>query len=287
MTDLCQGPNPDVPKPRLAVPAGATDTHFHLFGPQTRYPYQAGREYTPPDASAETARRVFDVLGIQRCVVIQPSVYGADNRCQLEQGAAIGLPMRAIVVTARDISDTELDRLDELGARGVRFTLAHAGALDPADIEFYADRMKELGWHIQFMVKPHQLVELEARLARLSCSVVIDHMAMVKPAEGLAQPAFQALLRLVKAGHTWVKFTGAYRLSGQQPSYGELAPFSRTLVTARPDRIVWGSDWPHVALKGQMPNTTDLLDLLGDWASDAILRRRILVDNPAVLYGFP
>jgi predicted TIM-barrel fold metal-dependent hydrolase len=286
MTDLCQGPNPDVHKPRLTVPAGATDTHFHLFGPQERYPYAAGREYTPPDATAQDARRVFDALGVPRCVIIQPSVYGTDNRCTLEQGAAIGLPMRAIVVTPRDVSDAELDDMDELGARGVRFTLAHAGALDPADIEFYADRMKELGWHLQFMVKPQQLVELEERLARLSCSIVIDHMTMVKPAEGLPQAAFQALLRLLKVGHTWVKFTGAYRLSEQPPYYGDLAPFARTLVTARPDRIVWGSDWPHVAFKGQMPNTTDLLDLLGEWASDATLRKRILVDNPAVLYGF-
>jgi predicted TIM-barrel fold metal-dependent hydrolase len=284
MTDLCQGPNPDVHKPRLAVPAGATDTHFHLF--EARYPYGAGREYTPPDATAQAARRVFDALGIQRCVVIQPSVYGSDNRAQLEMGAAIGLPMRAIVVVPRDISDAELDTMDELGARGVRFTLAHAGALDPADIEFYADRMKELGWHLQFMVKPHQLVELEERLAKLSCSIVIDHMAMVKPGEGLQQATFQALLRLMKMGHTWVKFTGAYRLSEAQPYYGDLAPFARTLVTARPDRIVWGSDWPHVAFKGKMPNTTDLLDLLGEWAPDANLRKRILVDNPAVLYGF-
>jgi len=286
MTDLCQGPNPEVRKPRLAVPAGATDTHFHLFGPEARYPYAAGREYTPPDATAKDARRVFDTLGVQRCVVVQPSVLGTDNRCTLVQGAAIGIPMRAIVVVPRETTDAELDRLDGLGARGVRFILAHAGGLDPADLEFHADRMKELGWHIQLMVKPHHLVELEERLARLPCPIVIDHMTMVKPAEGLQQPAFQALLRLLRAGHAWVKFTGAYRLSEAQPYYSDLAPFARTLVTARPDRIVWGSDWPHAAFKGKMPNTTDLLDLLGEWAPDAPTRKRILVDNPAVLYGF-
>src|SRR6185295_239008 len=126
------------------------------------------------------------------------------NRCTLEQGAAIGLPMRAIVVTPRDVSDADLDDMDELGARGVRFTLAHAGALDPADIEFYAARMSELGWHLQFMVKPAQIVELEHRLARLPCPIVIDHMTMPKPAEGVQQPAFQALLRLLGAGHCWV-----------------------------------------------------------------------------------
>ena len=197
MSEPCQGPDPDVRKPRFDVPAGATDTHFHLFGPG--YPYAEGREYTPPDARASEARRVFDTLGVQRCVVIQPSVYGIDNRCQLEQGAEIGLPMRAVVVVPRDVSDGELERMDTLGVRGVRFTLAHAGALDQADIEFYAARMNELGWHLQFMVKPGQLVQLEPRLARLSCPVVIDHIAMPKPAEGVEQPAFKALLRLLKS----------------------------------------------------------------------------------------
>jgi predicted TIM-barrel fold metal-dependent hydrolase len=284
MTDLCQGPNPDVRKPRIEVPNGATDTHFHLFGPD--YPYADGREYTPPDARASEARRVFDTLGIERFVVIQPSVYGTDNACQLEQGAGIGLPMRAIVVVPRDISDGELERMDDLGVRGVRFTLAHAGALDPADIEFYAARMAELGWHLQFMVKPGQLVQLEPRLARLPCPVVIDHMTMPKPADGVEQPAFRALLRLIKAGHCWVKLTGAYRLSEAQPHYPDLAPFAQALVAARPDRVVWGSDWPHVAFKGRMPNTTDLMDLLADWVPDAANRKRVLVDNPATLYGF-
>src|ERR1051325_10470627 len=198
MTELCQGPNPDVRAPRFAVPPGATDTHFHLFGPD--YPYAEGREYTPPDAPAREARRVFDQLGIQRFVVIQPSVYGTDNRCQLEPGVEIGLPMRAIVVVPRDVADGELERLHALGVRGIRFTLAHAGALDPADIEFYAARMSELGWHLQFIVRPPQIVALEARLARLPCPIVIDHLAMPKPAEGVAQPAFQALLRLIGGG---------------------------------------------------------------------------------------
>ena len=284
MTDLCQGPNPDVRKPCFDLPAGATDTHVHLFGPS--YPYADGREYTPPDASAGAARAVFDRLGIERVVVIQPSVYGTDNRCQLEQGARIGLPLRAIVVLPRDASDGELERLDALGVRGVRFTLAHAGALDPADIEFYAARMSELGWHLQFMVRPAQIVALEERLARLPCPVVIDHMTMPKPAEGVQQPAFQALLRLLGAGHCWVKITGAYRLSDAQPHFRDLAPFARALIAARPDRVVWGSDWPHVAFKGRMPNTTDLIDLLADWVPEAADRKRVLVDNPAALYGF-
>lgn len=286
MTDLCQGPNPDVRKPRIAMPPGATDTHFHLFGPEARYPYVPVREYTPPDIAAQEARRVFDILGVQRCVIIQPSVHGLDNRCQLEEGAKIGLPLRAVVVTPRDVPDAELERLEGLGARGMRFILAHVGGLDPADLEFYADRMKEIGWHIQFILRPQHLIELEPRLAKLSCPIVIDHMSLLKPADGLQQPAFQALLRLLKAGHTWAKLTGAYRLSDAQPYYPDLTQFARAMVATRPDRIVWGSDWPHAAFKGPMPNTTDLVDLLGEWVPDEAARKRILVDNPAVLYDF-
>ncbi len=286
MTDLCQAPDPDVRAPKDKTPPGATDTHFHLFGPASRYPYAEGREYTPPDATPEAARHVFDTLGIERVVVIQPSVHGTDNRCQLERGAEIGLPMRAIVVASRETSDRDLARMQEQGACGMRFILAHAGGLPPADLEFYADRMKEIGWHIQLMVKPHQLVELAPRLAKLSCVMVIDHMGMVRPADGLQQPAFRALLDLLKADHCWAKITGAYRLSEQGPGYPDLIPFARALVDAAPARVVWGSDWPHAAFKGRMPNTTDLLDLLGSWIPDAAMRQRILSDNPAALYGF-
>ena len=286
MTDLCRGPDPAPRAPRLEVPKGATETHFHLFGPASRYPYAEGREYTPPDATPEAARHLFKTLGIERAVVIQPSVYGTDNRCQLEQGEAIGIPIRAVVVTSRETPDRELARLHGIGARGMRFILAHAGGLSPSDLEFYADRMQEIDWHIQLMVRAHHLIELESRLARLRCPIVIDHVGMVRPADGLEQPAFQALLRLLRAGHCWVKITGAYRLSDKPPHYPDLATFARALVEAQPDRILWGSDWPHVAFTGEMPNTTDLLDLLFDWIPDKALQRRILVENPVSLYGF-
>lgn len=201
-------------------------------------------------------------------MVIQPSVYGTDNRCQLEQGATLGIPFRAVVVTTPGTPDSELARLHGLGARGMRFILADAGGLSPAELERYTDRMKEIGWHIQLMLRPPHLLKLEQRLAKLRCPIVIDHMAMVRPAEGLDQPAFQALLRLVRQGHCWVKLTGAYRLSERPPRYPDLVPFAQALVAAAPDRIVWGSDWPHAMFKGAMPNTTDLLDLLLNWVPD-------------------
>ncbi len=286
MTELCQGPDPLVRKPKTAAPRNTTDTHFHLFGPAPHYPYVDEREYTPPDALPQSARAMFDTLGVGRVVVIQPSVYGTDNRCQLEKAAELGLPFRAVVVTGRDTPDAELARLHGLGARGMRFILAHIGGLPPDDLEFYADRMRELGWHIQLMVRPQHLLALEARLAKLSCPIVIDHMAMVKPEEGPQQPAFQALIGLLRGGNCWVKLTGAYRLSQQPPLYPDMAPLARALVEAAPDRLVWGTDWPNVHFKGKPPNAADLLDLLAGWVPDAAVRQRILVDNPAALYGF-
>lgn len=283
--DLCQGPNPHPRKPRFKMPAGATDTHFHLFGPQDRYPLVDLREYTPQLITPVLARQLFDTLDIQRAVVIQPSVYGEDNRAQLEGARDIGIPTRAVIVARHDTSDRDLAAFHEQGARGLRYVLAHPGGLPLADLERWGARAKELGWHIQLLAKGPQLLEIAPRLEKLACPVVIDHIGMFKPGDGLDQPVFQAVLRLVRQGH-WVKLSGAYRLSEQAPPYPELKPYVTQLVTARPDRIVWASDWPHVFIKGPMPNTTDLLDLLADWVPDEEVRRRILVDNPARLYGF-
>jgi predicted TIM-barrel fold metal-dependent hydrolase len=283
MTELCQGPDPHPRRPRLEVPEGATDSHFHLFGPASRL--VAEREYTPPEITPAQARHLFDTLGVTRAVVIQPSIYGYDNRAQLAGAAQIGLPVRAVVVVPHDTPDRELAQLHAQGARALRFILAHPGGLPLEGLERQAARMRELGWHVQFLAKGPQLVELEPRIAALPCGAVIDHLGMIRPADGIAQPAFQALLRLVRRGH-WVKLSGAYRLSQQPPPYRDLAPYVHALVDAAPERILWASDWPHAFVKGVMPNTTDLLDLLADWVPDAGIRRRILVDNPAALFGF-
>jgi predicted TIM-barrel fold metal-dependent hydrolase len=267
------------------MPRGATDTHFHLFGTAERYPLVSEREYTPPLITASMARQLFSTLGIERAVVIQPSVYGDDNRAQLDGAAEVGIRVRAVVVARYEASDRELAKLHEQGARGLRFILAHPGGLPLSDLERFAERIRDMNWHIQLLAKGPQLLEIAPRIEKLVCPVVIDHMGMVRPAGGVDQPAFQAVLRLIEQGH-WVKLSGAYRLSQQKPPYSDLIPFARALVSARPDRIVWASDWPHAFLKGEMPNTTDLLDLLAEWVPDEETRRRILVDNPAALYGF-
>ena len=285
MTELCQGPDAHPRKPRMAMPSGATDTHFHLFGNGKESRFVPEREYTPPEITPTMARHVFDTLGIQRAVVIQPSVYGEDNRVQLEGAAQIGIPVRAVIVAPYETPDRELTKLHEQGARGLRFILAHPGGLPLSDLERFADRIKDMGWHIQFLAKGPQLLEIAPRIEKLSCPTVIDHMGMIKPSEGVGQPAFQAVLRLMRQGH-WVKLSGTYRVSQEQPPYRDMIPYAQELLKTRPDRIVWASDWPHAFVKGKMPNTTDLLDAFGEWVPDEIARRRILVENPAELYGF-
>jgi predicted TIM-barrel fold metal-dependent hydrolase len=217
--------------------------------------------------------------------MIQPSVYGEDNRAQLEGAKEIGIPTRAVIVVGQDTSDRELAAFHQQGARALRYVLAHPGGLPLSDLERWAARIKELGWHIQLLAKGPQLLEIAPRLEKLACPVVIDHMGMFPPGDGLGQPVFATVLRLLSQGH-WVKLSGAYRLSQQPPPYPELKPFVTSLVATRPDRLVWASDWPHVFIKTPMPNTGDLLDLLADWVPDEATRNSILVDNPAALYGF-
>jgi predicted TIM-barrel fold metal-dependent hydrolase len=287
VTELCQGPDPHPRQPRLPAPLAATDTHFHIFGPTPRYPYVADREYTPPDALPAACRHLFQTLGIGRAVLVQPSVYGTDNRCAMDSATQLGVPARVIVVVPYETPDRELMRLHEGGARGVRFIIAHAGGLPLSDLDRFSARVKDMGWHIQLLLQSKDLLALEPRLATLPSDIVIDHMGFIRPADGgVEQPAFQALLRLLRGDHCWVKFSGAYRLSVEAPAYRDLSPFARALAGERPDRLLWGSDWPHAVFKGRMPNTTDLFDLLIDWVPEEKVRTRILIDNPARLFGF-
>jgi predicted TIM-barrel fold metal-dependent hydrolase len=192
-----------------------------------------------------------------------------------------------IVVVPFGVPDKELRRLHDVGARGVRFILAHIGGLPIDDLERISARVNDMGWHVQLFLRPGSLVELEHRISQLSTDFVIDHIGLIRASEGgVAQPAFQALLRLLRTGRCWVKLTGGYRISSMEPPYPDVIPLVGALVKERPDRLLWGSDWPHVTVKGQMPNTTDLLDLLLDWVPDGKVRKQILVDNPQALFKF-
>ena len=224
-------------------------------------------------------------LGIERMVIVQPSVYGTRNEVSLDAAEQFGLDRARVVVVIDDSFDeAALKRLHARGTRGVRFNAVSGNGTPLEQLEALARRIAPLGWHLQLYAEGHQLPELAPRLATLPVPVVVDHMGGVKTAEGLNGAGFKALLKMLESPQCWVKISG-YRISGGPP-FADVAPFARAILDAAPDRAVWGTDWPHPSLQHWMPEDGHLLDLLGQWAPSDAERRRVLVDNPARLYGF-
>lgn len=283
----CQGPDPEPRAPRLAAPAGTCDTHFHVFGPLDAFPYQPDRSYTPPAASVESFRRLQKTLGTSRCVIVQPSVYGTDNACTLEAMRRLGSGCRGVAVIDETFSEAQLESLHAVGIRGIRFNLLFRGGTGLDSLERLAARIAPLGWHVQLLLDGRDLPGLSATLRALPVDIVVDHMGHAPASLGVAHPGNQALLDLVRGGRCWVKLSGAYRISGETVPYADVAPLARALIAAGPERMVWGSDWPHPAITCPMPNDADLFDLVGDWTDDPAQRQKILAGNAAVLYGFP
>jgi predicted TIM-barrel fold metal-dependent hydrolase len=283
----CQGPNPVVSPPRFAVPDGACDTHAHVIGPADRFAMVANRSYTPPPAPAASYLGMLDSLRMARGVVVQISVYGTDNRCMVETLKAHPGRLRGVAVVAPDVGDGELEALHAAGVRGIRINVLFGGGVAIDEMERLAARVAPLGWHIQLLIDARNLPELGPRIAGLPVEVVIDHMGHMPVTAGVAHPGFQWLLRLLEDGKAWTKLSGAYRISQANAPFHDTLPFAQALVAAAAERCVWGSDWPHVAVDGPMFDTGSLLDLLPDWVPDEAVRNRILVDNPARLYGFP
>lgn len=273
-------------RPRLAAPPGACDSHIHVFAP-ARYPYAAERGYTPDPAPIAAYREVMARLGLARAVIVQPSVYGCDNRATLAAVREGGDGFRAVAVLGDEHGERELEEFHQAGVRGVRVNDLFAGDGPPPDLESLAARIVPFGWHLQILTNLCAPKADMGRLAALPVEVVIDHMGHAPAAQALAAPAFANLLALMRDGRAWVKLSGAYRIAPYGgPDFAEVRPLAEALVEAAPERLVWGSDWPHPALEGPLPETAALLDLLLDWIPDAPLRRRVLVDNPARLYGF-
>lgn len=284
---VCQGPDPDPRPPSFAVPPGACDTHAHVFEAPGRYPMVAERSYTPPEAPLEAYEHLHRTLGIDRGVLVQPSVYGTDNSAMLDAMAQIGPRLRGVAVVEPDVSEAELARLDKAGVRGVRVNLLFKGGVGPDAMARLAARVGELGWHLQLLIDISTFPDLAKTLGPLPVDLVVDHMGHMKVANGLDHPGFRDLLALVRDGRAWVKLSGAYRTTGQRVApYDDVDPFARALIEAGPERMVWGSDWPHPMVDIPMPNDGEILDLLARWAPDEDVRRKILVDNPAALYGF-
>jgi 2-pyrone-4,6-dicarboxylate lactonase len=286
----CAAYDPAPRQPAFKAPDLSCDTHAHVFGPAERYSYSPKRGYTPPDARLEAYQHLHAVLGIARAVLTQPSVYGIDNRAILDVVATDPRRYRAVVAVGRDVTDAELRAFDRAGARGLRINLVDKGGMpfdSWAEVETMARRIADLGWHIEFLVHVHSFEGLTDRLATLPVDSVIGHMGYMPTREGLQNTAWRRFLDHLGRGRCWVKLTGPYRITAEpQAPYPDVTPFARALVAARPDRIVWGTDWPHPICKIAMPNDADLFDPLLDWVPDAAQRRAVLVDNPARLYGF-
>ena len=282
----CLPPLDVVPAPSWRAPALACDCHFHIFGPYDRFPLDPGRHYDPAAATIPAYLRVADALGLQRMVIVQPSVYGTDNACSLDAAARFGLDRARVVAVVDDgFDDAALRKLHAQGTRGVRFNAVSGNGTPLDQLDALARRIAPLGWHLQLYATGDLLPDLAPRLAALPVEVVVDHMGGVRSADGVDGAGFRALLRLLEGGRAWVKLCG-YRISSAGPPFVDIAPFARALLQAAPERCVWGTDWPHPSLTAWMPEDGALFDRLGEWAPTAEARQRVLVDNPARLYGF-
>lgn len=284
----CAGPDPRPRAPMHPAPRGAVDSHAHVFGPVARFPYATQRSYTPPEAPLAAYLAMLDTIGVAHGVLVQPSVYGTDNACLLDGLRQAGGRLRGVVVAdPRKLDPRTVDAWTQLGVCGIRLNMAVPGGLPLQEMEPMAACLAEIGWHLDLIVDDtHRMAAVAPRLAKLRAVVCIEQMGRVKGGQPPGSPGFQGLLALLRGGKDYVKLSHAYHISTQGPPYADTTPFARALVEAAPDRLVWGSDWPHPIVHGPMPNDGELLDLLAEWAPDAGVRHRILADNGARLYGF-
>ena len=293
MTDAPCPPPREPSKPRIPTPPNACDTHCHVFGPADRFPYAADRSYTPPDAPLAKYLGLLGTLGFDRGALVQGSAHGHDNSAMLDALAREPKRLRGVAVANAQVLATELKRWHDLGVRALRFNhffrggqLHYRGGVPLDDARKLCAVMKDLGWHLQLWIDVKDLPDTIPILKDIGLPVVIDHMGRTDARAGTGTPGFQSLLRLLGEGGCWVKVSGAHRLSNSAPDYPEARAFHKALVAANPDQLVWGSDWPHPRIEADMPDAGHLLDLFNDWTPDASVRKRILVDNPARLYGF-
>jgi predicted TIM-barrel fold metal-dependent hydrolase len=273
-------------KPRFQLPPGATDAHCHVFGPAAEFPYAPGRRYTPTaDAPKDMLAALHDYLGVSRSVIVQASCYGSDNSAMLDCIASDPSRYRGVAIVDDGFTDADYDRLHAGGVRGVRFNFVKhlGGAPDMALFNRVIDRIKPRGWHVVLHLDAPDIIPLSGMMRALPLPFVIDHMGRVPASAGLDQPPLRALLELSRLQNCWIKVCGAERIA--LPPYDDAVPIARALVEAAPSRVLWGTDFPH-------PNSTheadeaDLVDLVPQYAPDAVVQKRLLVDNPARLYDF-
>lgn len=281
--------HPSPRKPSKAPPQGAIDSQFHVMGPADRYPVRPGAAYEMPSANWEAARRMHEALGIRRGVVVQATTYGADHQVVLDALAALGPGYKgcanAVVLVERD--DGYVARLHDAGIRGARFTRGGLGiSVSGHAFDKAIGRVKELGWYVKVQPEVNGFAEQAAIFEKLDVPVVIDHMGRPDAQKAVDDPSLARVVEFVKRPNFWVMLSLGEKISVAGPPWDDVVPIARACIDAAPDRVIWGSDWPHPVSKKPPPNDAELLELLYRYAPDEVTLRRILVDNPARLFGF-
>ncbi|KPJ35328.1 2-pyrone-4,6-dicarboxylate hydrolase [Burkholderia multivorans] len=272
-------------RPAFRLPEGAIDCHMHIY--DDRFPIAPGTTLRPPNATVAQYRSLQARLGVKRNVVVTPSTYGTDNRCTLAAIAQFGDDARGVAVVDSTVSDDELRSLDRGGIRAIRFNLSYPGATTLDMLAPLAARIADLGWHIELVVQGARLPGLERHLATLPCPLVIDHIAHVPQPGGLSSAAFRTVQRLVEKGNTWVTLSGPYVDSKTgAPAYEDVAPVAKALIDMAPERMLWGTDWPHPTQKTDKPDDASMLDVIAGWIGRPDWQRLIFVTNPTKLYRF-
>jgi 2-pyrone-4,6-dicarboxylate lactonase len=281
-------PDPHTRKPKFRPPPLACDAHCHIFGPGAKFPYDPKAAYVPPDAPFEALQRLHSLLGFERAVIVHASCHGPDMRVTLDAIARSNGRYRGTAIIDESYTEKDFERLHEGGIRAVRFNFVrHLGGRP--ELSFFqktVQRIAPLGWHLILHLDAEDLSEFDALFRKVPIPMVIDHMGRVKAAAGLAQKPFKVLLEWMKHDKFWVKVCGPERVSSMGPPFSDAVPFARALIEAAPERILWGTDWPHPNVGKHMPNDGDLVDLFAQMATTPALQKQILVDNPARLYGF-
>jgi predicted TIM-barrel fold metal-dependent hydrolase len=280
-------PDPNTKTSRFRPPPLACDAHCHIFGPAAKFPFAPDASYHPPDSPFEGLQLLHKKLGIERAVIVHASCHGSDMRATLDGIARSGGKYRGTAIIDESYSEKDFQKMQDGGIRGVRFNFVQhlGGRPDMALFHRTVARLKEMNWHLILHLDAQDLVELREMFMKIPVPMVIDHMGRVVAAKGLQQEPFKVLLDFMRHQNTWVKVCGAERVSSKGPPFDDAVPFAQALIAAAPDRILWGTDWPHPNVK-VMPNDGDLVDLFALMAPEPELQRRILVDNPARLYGF-
>jgi predicted TIM-barrel fold metal-dependent hydrolase len=282
-------PDPHPRKPKFTLPPGACDCQIHLFGPAAQYPVDAGSRYRPADALPETNIALQDALGLSHAIIVSGGAYGLDHRHLSDTLTRFPGRFRGVAFMSEASTPAEFDRLTRLGVRGLRFISPGHGMKLPPISEATAARAAEYGWHVHFYPHRTDITEHADRLLALPNDVIVlDHFAHIPAEGGLDQEAVRTVLRLLDTGRVWVRLSAPMRCTEQDFPYANVTPLARKFVGHAPERMLWGTDWPHVNMHGRpMPNDGDLVNLLLDWADDDATRNRILADNPRKLYGLP